>query len=214
MTSGFRDQQKAAGQLKEEEGLLQSGAAMDAPGAVDSETTASDDRAQPQDAQIKSGAKRPLHIETAGPGSQAKKGRGQAGQAHASTQQGTSKQIEQVDRDQSKEDVRPNANRQPSAGGEAQQATEGEEVSGRHVKAEEEENAEDFVGGGVVQRSVEEVAECLACDLCHSILRDPITAPECMHRCPPTPHHSTYHSHRLHTMECMQEVLQLKLLRG
>ncbi len=45
-----------------------------------------------------------------------------------------------------------------------------------------EEGAHEVAAGGVVQRSVQEVAECLACDLCYSILRDPITAPECMHR--------------------------------
>lgn len=35
---------------------------------------------------------------------------------------------------------------------------------------------------GVVQRPVQEVADCLACSLCTRILMDPITAPECMHR--------------------------------
>lgn len=35
--------------------------------------------------------------------------------------------------------------------------------------------------GDVVQRSLQGIAECLACDLCQGILRDPITAPECMH---------------------------------
>ncbi len=35
--------------------------------------------------------------------------------------------------------------------------------------------------GDVVHRSLQGIAECLACDLCHGILRDPITAPECMH---------------------------------
>ncbi|CAL8466990.1 g6526 [Coccomyxa elongata] len=44
-----------------------------------------------------------------------------------------------------------------------------------------EEGAHEVVAGGVVQRSVQEVAECLACNLCYSIFRDPITAPECMH---------------------------------
>jgi hypothetical protein len=39
------------------------------------------------------------------------------------------------------------------------------------------------VTAAVVQRPVQEVAVCLACALCDHILKDPITAPECMHRC-------------------------------
>ena len=35
--------------------------------------------------------------------------------------------------------------------------------------------------GEVVQRSLQGIAECLACDMCQGILQDPITAPECMH---------------------------------
>ena len=35
--------------------------------------------------------------------------------------------------------------------------------------------------GDVVHRSLQGLAECLACDMCHGILQDPITAPECMH---------------------------------
>lgn len=33
----------------------------------------------------------------------------------------------------------------------------------------------------VVWRSKEKLAACLACDLCHEVLKDPVTAPECMH---------------------------------
>jgi len=50
----------------------------------------------------------------------------------------------------------------------------------------EAEGAE-FVAEGTVRRSVQEVVECLACDLCYSILRDPITAPDCMHTCASAP---------------------------
>ena len=32
-----------------------------------------------------------------------------------------------------------------------------------------------------VWRSREKLAACLACDLCHEVLKDPVTAPECMH---------------------------------
>ena len=35
--------------------------------------------------------------------------------------------------------------------------------------------------GAVVWRSQDKLAACLACDLCHEVLRDPVTAPECMH---------------------------------
>ena len=35
--------------------------------------------------------------------------------------------------------------------------------------------------GNMVWRSKEKLAKCLACDLCGDILRDPVTAPECMH---------------------------------
>ncbi|KAL3154324.1 hypothetical protein ABBQ32_013807 [Trebouxia sp. C0010 RCD-2024] len=33
----------------------------------------------------------------------------------------------------------------------------------------------------LVWRSKEKLAACLACDLCHEVLKDPVTAPECMH---------------------------------
>ena len=33
----------------------------------------------------------------------------------------------------------------------------------------------------VVWRSKEKLAACLGCDLCHEVLKDPVTAPECMH---------------------------------
>ncbi len=35
----------------------------------------------------------------------------------------------------------------------------------------------------IVQRPLQELAECLCCSLCTRILRDAVTAPECMHRC-------------------------------
>lgn len=35
--------------------------------------------------------------------------------------------------------------------------------------------------GAVVWRSKEKLAACLSCDLCHEVLKDPVTAPECMH---------------------------------
>ena len=52
----------------------------------------------------------------------------------------------------------------------------------------EEEGYEDFdegpaAVGGTVQRSVAAVVECLACDLCHCLLDDPVSSPECMHMC-------------------------------
>ena len=37
-------------------------------------------------------------------------------------------------------------------------------------------------GVGVVWRSSQAVAACLACNMCRDVLRDPVTAPECMHR--------------------------------
>ena len=46
-----------------------------------------------------------------------------------------------------------------------------------HVEAA----AADDEDGAVVWRSKEKLAACLACDLCHEVLKDPVTAPECMH---------------------------------
>ena len=37
------------------------------------------------------------------------------------------------------------------------------------------------VEDGVVWRSREKLAACLSCDLCSGVLKDPVTAPECMH---------------------------------
>ena len=41
--------------------------------------------------------------------------------------------------------------------------------------------AADDDDGAVVWRSKERLAACLACDLCREVLKDPVTAPECMH---------------------------------
>lgn len=35
--------------------------------------------------------------------------------------------------------------------------------------------------GAVAWRSKDKLAACLACDLCHEVLKDPVIAPECMH---------------------------------
>ena len=57
----------------------------------------------------------------------------------------------------------------------------------QHHGQEEQDYAEEPEGptelGGTVQRSVAAVVECLACDLCHCLLDDPVSSPECMHMC-------------------------------
>lgn len=72
-----------------------------------------------------------------------------------------------------------------SEAADARKAAEGDGGSdgGAHAEAE----GAGFVAMGTVRRSVQEVVECLACDLCYSILRDPITAPDCMHTCAAAP---------------------------
>lgn len=48
-------------------------------------------------------------------------------------------------------------------------------------KEDRVEAAADDGDGAVVWRSKEKLAACLACDLCQEVLKDPVTAPECMH---------------------------------
>lgn len=53
------------------------------------------------------------------------------------------------------------------------------EVSNDQQSSAPAENSAD--DGGVVWRSKEKLAACLSCDLCSGVLKDPVTAPECMH---------------------------------
>ena len=166
-----------SGQMREEGEVLQSGAEKDKPATL--ERHASDSTGQPQNARSDASraTKRSLDVKPAGADSQAKWGRGQTSQGIASKQRGKDTA---ADKPQSRLGTSPDARMQPSAAANAQHAPE--DVSGVDAK-QEEGDAEEFIARGVVRRSVEEMAECLACDLCRSILRDPITAPECMHRC-------------------------------
>ena len=55
-------------------------------------------------------------------------------------------------------------------------------LASQHGKAEQvAAAAADDDDGAVVWRSKEKLAACLACDLCQEVLKDPVTAPECMH---------------------------------
>ena len=58
----------------------------------------------------------------------------------------------------------------------------GDEVSNdQQSSAGAEDEATATNDGNVVWRSKEKLAACLCCDLCSSVLMDPVTAPECMH---------------------------------
>ena len=46
------------------------------------------------------------------------------------------------------------------------------------MKPEEEEEE---VATGKVERAVKAVATATGCDICGEVMRDPVTAPECMH---------------------------------
>ena len=41
--------------------------------------------------------------------------------------------------------------------------------------------AEEEVATGVVERTTKAVATAIGCDICGDVMRDPVTAPECMH---------------------------------
>ena len=196
-TSKPGDQQNATGPDRAAQRGLQSAASPEqAEAAVDSPRRASEAKKTgitagtsgngsiyQEDARPDAGhaTKRPLDDNDphAQPG--IKRPRIDAGQTEARTPSdwiGTGKE---VDQSESKFGVSAALNGQTGQtgkGADVQQTPEVSNITGRGS----EEGANEVVTGGVVQRSVQEVAECLACDLCYSIFRDPITAPECMHR--------------------------------
>ncbi|BDA40700.1 probable polycomb group RING finger protein 2 at C-terminar half [Coccomyxa sp. Obi] len=168
---------------------LEDAAAMESPGRASEATqsgmaagTSGNGNVHQEDARPDVGhaTKRPLDGDNphAQPG--IKRPRNHAGQTEARTPGDRIENGKEVDQSESKVGVSAASNGQSGQvgkGADVQRTPEVSRIDGRGS----EEGAQEAVAGGVVQRSVQEVAECLACDLCYSIFRDPITAPECMH---------------------------------
>ncbi len=58
---------------------------------------------------------------------------------------------------------------------------EGAEAAAGIVEEEVKQEAEEEVATGKVERATQAVATAIGCDICGDVMRDPVTAPECMH---------------------------------